>query len=84
MVSPPGARVYSDDHNTDPFTALPKPLRHLALAKFGFDFDDVASHPRAAVGLTNKGRDERIRFLKHREFIFNKVAETIWPNLYSP
>ena len=74
-----GARVYADDYNTDPFTALPKPLRKIALAKFGVDFDDEASHPRAAVDLTEVGRDERIRFLQNRELIMKEVGETLWP-----
>ena len=49
-----GARVYADQ-DTDPFL-LPKTLRHLALNRYGIDFDDEASHPRAAIHLTTRGR----------------------------
>ena len=74
-----GARVYADESSKDPFTALPKKLRHIALAKYGFDFDDDASHPRAAVDLTNIGSEHRQRFLHNRENIMRSVANKLWP-----
>ena len=43
------ARVYAG--RRDPF-CLPKRLRYLALARYGKDLDDDASHSRAAVMLT--------------------------------
>ena len=74
-----GARVYADESSADPFVALPKRLRHIALAKYGFDFDDEASHPRAAVRLTRVGRDHRLRFLAYRKTIFSEVSRALWP-----
>lgn len=75
-----GARVYPDDSKSDPFTALPRVLRHIALGRYGYDFDDDSSHPRAAITLSNVGREESIRFLAHKEQIFEEVAKQIWPN----
>ena len=75
-----GARVYADESATDPFHALPKKLRNIALAKYGIDFDDDASHLRAAVDLTHVGSDHRRRFLQNRETIMEVVAKTLWPN----
>ena len=48
-----GARVYADTPSTDPFSSLPKKVRYIALAKYGVDLDDDASHTRAAVDLTH-------------------------------
>ena len=75
-----GARVYVDEVEGDPFSALPKKLRHIALAKYGVDFDDDSSHPRAAVDLTHIGSDHRQRFIHNKHAIMSEVASRLWPN----
>ena len=70
------ARVYAG--RQDPFY-LPKRLRYLALAKYGKDLDDDASHSRAAVMLTPVGKSLREKFLDHRETIMAAVAMSCWP-----
>ena len=73
----------------DPFR-LPKMLRKIALAKFGFDFDDAAAYPRAGSHLIDEGRDLLRRFLavtidavgeeiNHREQVLAAIGERFFP-----
>ena len=69
----------------DPFK-LPKKLRNLALAKFGYDLDDDGSHPRASAYLIAEGRELVQRFLgttggvEHRELVLAAIGERFFPH----
>ncbi len=62
----------------DPF-GLPKHLRHLALARFGYDFDDSGAFSRAGAHLIPVGRPECKRFLEHRETILAAIGRHFFP-----
>ena len=71
-----------EDWHKDPFN-LPRPLRTAAMARFGYDFDDAAAHPRAQLECVPTGRDEMAKLLKssdQREEIMRKSAAIIFPH----
>ena len=74
------SREYAEsrDRRADPF-ALPKRLRALATATFGYDLDDVASHPTAKLAIIEPGRVETATFLRHREVIMAHVGGVLFP-----
>ena len=65
------SRVYA--RGADPFK-LPSSIRHLALARFGLDFDDTASYPHALRALTTVGRQRASQLLQHREAILQAIG----------
>ena len=77
-----GSREYAK--GADPFK-LPKRLRNLALARFGFDLDDDGSHPRASAYLIEEGRELAQRFLgvtggvEHRELVLAAIGARFFP-----
>ena len=66
-----GSRVYAT--GPDPF-ACSRRVRAAALARFGLDFDDEASYPRAGAHLIAEGRDAMRLFLAHREVVLAEVG----------
>ena len=64
----------------DPFR-LKRKLRALALARFGFDFDDSASFPRAALALLCAGSSRARAFLGARKQILRALAAHYFPGL---
>jgi len=71
-----------EDWGKDPFT-LPKKLRGIALARFGFDFDDRAAHPHAQQQCVRQqqAQSETQKFLRHRDTIFTRCGEILFPQL---
>ena len=72
----PESREYSK--STDPF-ALPRRLRYLALHKFGLDFDDASSFPRAALHLIPVGRGRAGQLIRHKKEIVRAMKERWMP-----
>ena len=70
------SRVYSI--GPDPFK-LPRKLRAIALGKFGWDFDDAASFPRACAFCVETGREICEDFLRHREEILMAIGRHFLP-----
>ena len=70
-----------EDWASDPF-CLPRKLRYMATARFGFDFDDMAAHPHAQRECVEPGRDAMDTFLlnDNREIILRKFGASMWPN----
>ena len=58
----------------DPFKGWGRWLRHLALARYGYDFDDGASYPTAAAHFCDLGQPVMQRFLAHRKPILYAMA----------
>ena len=77
-----GHLTYSREYakGADPFE-LPKVLRHIALARFGFDFDDAGSYPRAGACLISAGRSLCQHFLQYREHILAEIGKHFFPSL---
>ena len=65
------SRVYAT--GPDPF-ACSRRVRAAALARFGLDFDDEASYPRAGAHLIGEGRDSVRLFLAHREVVLAAIG----------
>ena len=81
------AREYA--FGPDPFK-LSKKLRQLALARFGYDFDDTGSYPRAGAHLIHTGREMMYSFLgesrlshgeviDHRELVLKAIGDRCFP-----
>ena len=76
-----GSRVYADE-TTDPFR-LPKKLRNLALGgNYVHDFDDEASHPRAAAHIIPGDQSIRQSFFDHRETIMSQIGNHIYAPMH--
>ena len=64
----------------DPFSSLPpRELRSVALRRFGHDFDDSASFPRAACAAIPVGRALASSFLSNREDILAALGTMLLP-----
>ena len=64
----------------DPFK-LPKAVRQIALARFGMDFDDSASYPRAGAALLQTGKTLANHLLRHRKPILGALGTYFFPSL---
>ena len=69
-----------EDWYSDPF-CLPKVLKHLAMARIGYDFDDDAAHPHAQAACVVPGRDEMKKLLRgdNRKCILEQFGRIMWP-----
>ena len=70
-----GGREYAKD--TDPFK-LPKFLRNRALCRFGYDFDDSCSYPRAALRAIRCHTSLAGILIRNRDEIMKKIGLTIF------
>ena len=64
----------------DPFQ-LPKAVRNIALERFGYDFDDEGSYPRAILRACKIHKGLGKLFLAHRETIFSELGSMMLPNI---
>ena len=71
------SRVYAI--GVDPFKGWDKHLRKAAFHDTGWECDDAAAFPNARVAMVPNGDDTTRMFLVHREEIFAKVGETLFP-----
>ena len=74
-----GGREYAK--GADPFR-FPRVIRNRALRRFGWDFDDAASHPRAALRCIGAHQALAAQFLRtaNRECILAQIGERLLPS----
>ena len=59
----------------DPFGSVwGRHVRYLALARYGYDFDDAAAYPTAGLEIIDLGRQEVQRFVTNKKIVLQSVA----------
>ena len=74
-----GSREYAIGF--DPFKNWGRTLRHIALNRFGYDFDDAAAYPTASLFMIEEGREICELFLKHKELILMRIGAYYFPEV---
>ena len=69
------------DSGKDPFHALPKEVRKVALGRYGFDLDLKAAHPHVKLSMVQPGRAASTHFLQHRDEILYAIGRRFFPTL---
>ena len=64
----------------DPFKGWGRKLRHLALRRFGFDFDDAAAYSNASLFFIEVNQSICKQYLDHKDLILKRIGRYYFPS----